>query len=148
MSCLSMSIKFWTLKLSWLHSKLVGEWIFLWASRNLNPLAHMASAFFSVWSGLYVCTIMDICAQLCVCCFLFSLLILWPFSLFWGSEKSDLIDLCVVVTIWMGHVLYVNMCVVVTMWMGHVLCVNMCDVVSDWMIPVCCDNVNGAYVVC
>ena len=46
MSCLSMSIKFWTLKLSWLHSKLVGEWIFLWASKNLNPLAHMASAFF------------------------------------------------------------------------------------------------------
>ena len=49
---LTMSIKFWTLKLSWLHSKLVGEWIFLWASRNLNPLAHMASAFFSVWPGL------------------------------------------------------------------------------------------------
>ena len=50
MSCLSMSIKFWTWKLSWLHSKLVGEWIFLWASRNLNPLAHMASAFFFFFS--------------------------------------------------------------------------------------------------
>ena len=69
-----MSIKFWTLKLSWLHSKLVGEWIFLWASRNLNPLAYMASAFFSVWPGLLMCEVTVFCInawhfQTCVACF-------------------------------------------------------------------------------
>ena len=39
------------------------------------------------------------------------------------------------------------LCVVVTMWMGCVLYVNMC-VLSDWMLPMCCgDSVNGVCVV-